>query len=53
MGIADFWIRLVKETRDENWPVGRLWHELTNHRAEEATISYAECHDQALVGTRH
>jgi 1,4-alpha-glucan branching enzyme len=50
MGIADFWIKLVKETRDENWPVGRLWHELTNHRAEEATISYAECHDQALVG---
>ncbi len=50
MGIADFWIRLVKETRDEDWPLGRLWHELTNHRAEEATISYAECHDQALVG---
>ena len=22
MGIADFWIKLVKETRDENWP---LW----------------------------
>jgi 1,4-alpha-glucan branching enzyme len=50
MGIADFWIRLVKETRDEDWPLGRLWHELTNHRAEECTISYAECHDQALVG---
>ncbi len=52
MGIADFWIKLVKETRDEDWPVGRLWHELTNHRAEEATISYAECHDQALVGDK-
>jgi 1,4-alpha-glucan branching enzyme len=50
MGIADFWIRLVKETRDEDWPLGRMWHELTNRRAEEATISYAECHDQALVG---
>jgi 1,4-alpha-glucan branching enzyme len=50
MGIADFWIKLVKETRDEDWPLGRLWHELTNHRPEEATISYAECHDQALVG---
>jgi 1,4-alpha-glucan branching enzyme len=50
MGIADFWIKLVKETRDEDWPLGFLWHELTNHRPEEATISYAECHDQALVG---
>lgn len=50
MGIADFWIKLIKETRDEDWPLERLWHELTNHRAEEATISYAECHDQALVG---
>jgi 1,4-alpha-glucan branching enzyme len=50
MGIADFWIKLVKETRDEDWSLEILWHELTNHRAEEATISYAECHDQALVG---
>lgn len=50
MGIADFWIKMVKETRDEEWPLGFLWHELTNHRPEEATISYAECHDQALVG---
>ncbi len=50
MGIADFWIKLVKELRDEQWPLERLWHELTNRRAEEATISYAECHDQALVG---
>ncbi|MFU8768326.1 MAG: alpha amylase C-terminal domain-containing protein [Desulfotignum sp.] len=50
MGIADFWIKLVKDTRDEDWPLGRLWHELTSRRPEEATISYAECHDQALVG---
>lgn len=50
MGIADFWIRLVKDTQDEDWPLERMWHELTNRRAEEATISYAECHDQALVG---
>ena len=50
MGIADFWIRLVKDTRDEDWPLGRMWHELSNRRAEEATVSYAECHDQALVG---
>ena len=30
--------------------MGHLWHELTNRRAEERTISYAESHDQALVG---
>jgi len=52
MGVADFWIKLLKETRDEDWPLVRLWHELTNRRSEEATISYAECHDQALVGDK-
>lgn len=50
MGIPDYWIALVKDTRDEDWPMGRLWHELTNRRSDEKTISYAESHDQALVG---
>ncbi|MCP3940477.1 MAG: 1,4-alpha-glucan-branching enzyme [Desulfobacteraceae bacterium] len=50
MGIADFWIRLLKEFRDEQWHLGTLWHELTTKRNEENTISYAESHDQALVG---
>ena len=50
MGIADHWIRLVKDVRDEAWHLGTLWYELTCHRPEERTISYAECHDQALVG---
>lgn len=50
MGIADYWIRLVKEYRDEDWPMGGIWYELTNRRTEEKTISYAESHDQALVG---
>jgi 1,4-alpha-glucan branching enzyme len=27
-----------------------LWYELNNRRADEKTISYAESHDQALVG---
>lgn len=52
MGIADFWIKLLKDFRDENWPMGSLWHELTTRRNEEKTISYAECHDQALVGDK-
>jgi 1,4-alpha-glucan branching enzyme len=50
MGVPDFWIKLVKEVPDEHWPMGRLWHELTNRRRDEKTISYAESHDQALVG---
>lgn len=52
MGIADFWIRLLKEVRDEHWHLGTLWHELTTKRKEEKTISYAESHDQALVGDK-
>lgn len=52
MGVPDNWIRLIKEVSDENWPLGHLWHELTNRRADENTISYAESHDQALVGDK-
>ncbi len=52
MGMADFWIRLLKEYKDEAWPMGTLWHELTTRRTEEKTISYAECHDQSLVGDK-
>jgi len=50
MGVPDYWIRLVKDTPDDSWPMGHLWHELTNRRHDEKTISYAESHDQAMVG---
>lgn len=52
MGIADFWIKLLKDTKDEQWHLGTLWHELTTKRSEEKTISYAESHDQSLVGDK-
>jgi 1,4-alpha-glucan branching enzyme len=52
MGVPDFWIKLVKETFDENWEMGKLMHELTQHRPEEKIISYCESHDQALVGDK-
>ncbi|NLJ42390.1 MAG: 1,4-alpha-glucan-branching enzyme [Bacteroidales bacterium] len=52
MGVPDFWIKLVKDTPDENWNVGQLFHELTQHRPEERIISYCESHDQALVGDK-
>jgi len=50
MGVADCWGRLAAAMADEHWPLGHLWFELTNRRPEEKTISYAESHDQALVG---
>ena len=52
MGVPDFWIKLVKETYDEDWDMGKLFYELTQHRPEEKIISYCESHDQALVGDK-
>ena len=50
MGGPDFWFRLASKTRDEDWPMGGMFRELSGKRAEERTASYVECHDQALVG---
>ena len=52
MGIPDFWIKYIKEVKDEDWKAGHIFWELTNRRAGEKTISYAESHDQALVGDK-
>ncbi len=52
MGIPDYWIKLIKEQKDEEWNMDGLFHELTTHRAEENTVSYCESHDQALVGDK-
>lgn len=52
MGLPDFWFRTVQERRDEDWDMWALWHELTNRRADERTISYVESHDQAIVGSK-
>jgi 1,4-alpha-glucan branching enzyme len=50
MGVPDYWIRLVKDYKDEDWPIGNIWFELNNRRRDEKTIGYVESHDQALVG---
>ena len=50
MGIPDLWIKLAKETRDEDWNLGNLWYQLTFRNAP--TIAYVESHDQALVGDK-
>ena len=52
MGIADHWIKWIKEKSDEQWSPGEMWFELTRKRDDEKTVSYAECHDQALVGDK-
>ncbi|MBN2744225.1 MAG: alpha amylase C-terminal domain-containing protein [Marinilabiliaceae bacterium] len=52
MGVPDLWIKMIKDQTDEDWKMGFLYHELTQHRAEERTINYAESHDQALVGDK-
>ncbi len=52
MGIPDYWIKLLKHSRDEDWNLDELWGVLANRRHGEATIAYAESHDQALVGDK-
>lgn len=52
MGTPDYWIKILKEKADEQWNVSEIYYELTRRRAEEKTISYAESHDQALVGDK-
>ena len=51
MGMPDYWIRMMK-TRDEDWNMFTMWHELTSRRYLEGNIAYCESHDQALVGDK-
>ena len=52
MNIPDFWIKTIKERKDEDWSMAGIFWELTNRRSDEKTISYVESHDQALVGDK-
>jgi len=52
MGIPDYWIKLLKHSRDEDWDIHQIYEVLTNRRHNEKTIAYAESHDQALVGDK-
>lgn len=52
MGIPDYWIKILKEKKDEDWHPTSIYWELTNRRDDEKTISYVESHDQALVGDK-
>ena len=52
MNIPDYWIKIIKEKKDEDWSMAGIFWEVTNRRPDEKTISYVESHDQALVGDK-
>lgn len=52
MGVPDFWIKMIKEKSDDEWEVGDIFYQLTSKRMDEKVVSYAESHDQALVGDK-
>lgn len=52
MNVPDYWIKTIKELKDEDWKPSSIFWELTNRRADEQNITYAESHDQALVGDK-
>jgi len=52
MGLPDFWIKTIKEKKDDEWDMGELFYQLTSKRHDEKVVGYAESHDQALVGDK-
>jgi len=50
MAIPDFWIKVLKEKKDEDWDIHEMWNVLTNRLPDVKTVAYCESHDQALVG---
>jgi 1,4-alpha-glucan branching enzyme len=52
MGLPDYWIKTIKEVQDENWNMQQIFDQLRNRRYMDKHISYAESHDQALVGDK-
>ncbi|NPD92763.1 alpha amylase C-terminal domain-containing protein [Xylanibacter muris] len=52
MNIPDYWIKTIKELKDEDWKPSSIFWEVKNRRSDERTISYCESHDQALVGDK-
>ena len=52
MGVPDLWIKTLKESKDEDWDIYKIWYEMIGRRPAEKNIGYAESHDQALVGDK-
>jgi 1,4-alpha-glucan branching enzyme len=45
-------LKLLKETKDEDWQMGNIVRTLTDRRWSEKSITYAESHDQSIVGDK-
>ncbi len=41
--------KVLKKVRDEDWDLENIVHTLTNRRKGEASITYAESHDQVSI----
>jgi 1,4-alpha-glucan branching enzyme len=52
MGVPDYWIKIIKEKKDDEWQMGDIFYQLTSKRMDEKVVSYTESHDQALVGDK-
>jgi 1,4-alpha-glucan branching enzyme len=52
MGVPDYWIKILKHSKDEEWGLGQIYDTLLNRRRDEKHIGYAESHDQSLVGDK-
>jgi 1,4-alpha-glucan branching enzyme len=52
MGVPDFWIKVLKEQKDEEWDLALIYRTLLDRRPGEKHVGYAESHDQALVGDK-
>ena len=50
MGDPDIWVRLIRQSRQEDWDVEALYQALSGGRPGEMSVGYVESHDQALVG---
>jgi 1,4-alpha-glucan branching enzyme len=49
---SNFNIFFYRRQSDEYWKMGDIVHTLTNRRWLEKCVTYAESHDQALVGDK-
>ena len=49
MAIPDMWIRLLKETKDEDWDMSRIWWTLVNRRSVLALSCDQLSCDQAVM----
>lgn len=52
MFLPDMWIKLLKETPDQDWNMQALAHNMINRRWKEKVVAYCESHDQAIVGDK-